>query len=85
MDNGILHISGKKKKSQSTAVGNEAGVKATRIERRRARYMRKFTLPQDSNPEEVKATYKDGVLTVTVAKKMPEVSRKPKTVTIPVS
>lgn len=32
VDNGILHISGKqKKKSQSTAVGNEARVKAIRI------------------------------------------------------
>lgn len=83
MDNGILYISGKKKKGQSAE--NEGGVKAIRIERRRVRYMRKFTLPQDSNPEEVKAIYKDGVLTVTVAKKAPEVSRKPKTVTIPVS
>ncbi|KAH9771171.1 Signal transducer [Citrus sinensis] len=83
VDNGILHISGKKKKGQSAE--NEGGVKAIRIERRRARYMRKFTLPQDLSPEEVKAIYKDGVLTVTVAKKVPEVSRRPKTVTIPVS
>ncbi|KAH9706670.1 Signal transducer [Citrus sinensis] len=73
----------KKKKGQSAE--NEGAVKAIRIERRRARNMRKFTLPQDSNLEEVKAIYKDGVLTVTVAKKVPEVSRKPKTVTIPVS
>lgn len=86
VENGILYISGKKKKSQigQSTAGRE-GVKPMRIERRRARYMRKFTLPDNSNPEDVKATYKDGVLTVTVAKKVPPQSNKPQTVPIPIS
>lgn len=62
------------------------GVKPIRRERRRARYMRKFTLPKNADPENVTATYKDGVLTVVVAKKQAEEApSKPKTITIPVS
>ncbi|KAL2892627.1 17.6 kDa class II heat shock protein [Bienertia sinuspersici] len=64
----------KKKKKQiigepttTTTTGNE-GVKAIRLERRRARYMRKFNLAADANHEDVKAAYKEGVLSITVAK-----------------
>ncbi|KNA03208.1 hypothetical protein SOVF_211400 [Spinacia oleracea] len=72
VENGILHVSGKKKKKQiigepTTTTGNE-GVKVIRIERRRARYMRKFTLSENASHEQVKAAYKDGVLSITVAK-----------------
>ncbi|XP_010691944.1 17.6 kDa class II heat shock protein [Beta vulgaris subsp. vulgaris] len=70
VENGILHVSGKKKKKQiigEPAAGNE-GVKVIRIERRRARYMRKFTLAADASHEDVKAAYKDGVLSITVVK-----------------
>lgn len=78
VENGILHVSGKKKKKQiigepTTTTGNE-GVKVLRIERRRARYMRKFTLAADANYEDVKAAYKDGVLSITVAKKNKKLS-----------
>ncbi|XP_021754977.1 17.6 kDa class II heat shock protein-like [Chenopodium quinoa] len=72
VEKGILHVSGKKKKKQiigePTTTGNE-GVKVIRIERRRARYMRKFTLSADANHEDIKAAYKDGVLSIIVAKK----------------
>ncbi|XP_042484742.1 17.1 kDa class II heat shock protein-like [Macadamia integrifolia] len=89
VENGVLHVAGKKKKAASVAkaAGTGAGkeVKPIRIERRRARYMRKFTLPQDANQEDVKATYRDGVLTVNVAKKPREETVLPKTVSIPVS
>lgn len=48
--------------------------------------MRKFTLPKNADPENVTATYKDGVLTVVVAKKQAEEApSKPKAITIPVS
>ncbi|KAJ8430438.1 hypothetical protein Cgig2_025865 [Carnegiea gigantea] len=64
---GGLHVTGKKKKQQ---MGE--GVKVLRVERRRARYMRKFTLPADASHEDVKATYKDGVLSITVSKIPPQ-------------
>ncbi|KAJ4958305.1 hypothetical protein NE237_025416 [Protea cynaroides] len=87
VENGILHVAGKKKKvAAGKAAGTEVGgMKPIRIERRRARYMRKFTLPQDANQEDVKATYRDGVLTVNVAKKPKEETAKPNTVSIPIS
>ncbi|CAO2835175.1 unnamed protein product [Amaranthus hypochondriacus] len=69
VENGILHVSGKKKKKQiiGEPINNE-GVKVIRIERRRARYMRKFILAEDASSQDVKATYKDGVLSITVVK-----------------
>ncbi|KAH9309953.1 hypothetical protein KI387_037864, partial [Taxus chinensis] len=66
VENNILHIAGKKKKKKQQ-FGPE--IKIIRLERRRARYMRKFTLPGDANVEDINAAYKDGVLTVTVAKR----------------
>lgn len=47
--------------------------------------MRKFTLPEDANEEDIKATYKDRVLTVVVAKKPPAEVEKPKSMTILIS
>ncbi|XP_074263116.1 17.3 kDa class II heat shock protein-like [Silene latifolia] len=70
VENGILHVTGKKTKMQMKAGnGDDGEVKAIRIERRRARYMRKFTLPNDATHEHVKATYQDGVLSISVSKK----------------
>ena len=68
VENGILHVSGKKKKQMIGEPTNKEGVKVIRIERRRARYMRKFILPDDAFSQDVKATYKDGVLSITVVK-----------------
>ncbi|KAG9454494.1 hypothetical protein H6P81_007398 [Aristolochia fimbriata] len=83
VEDGVLHGAGKKKKKKIGEAEKE-GAKAMRIERRRAKYLKKFTLPLDADSEDVKPTYKDGVLTVTVAKKHLEETPKPKTVTIPV-
>jgi len=80
VEHNILHVAGKKKKPQL-----HPEVKVIRMERRRARYMRKFSLPRDSNLEDIKASYKDGVLTVTVAKRQPPEAEKPKSFTIPIS
>ncbi|KAK9742698.1 hypothetical protein RND81_03G191900 [Saponaria officinalis] len=70
VENGILHVTGKRKKQQTTNNDDEGVVKVIRIERRKARYMRKFSLPQDAAHEHVNATYKDGVLSITVSKKL---------------
>lgn len=82
-ENGLLHVVGTGKKGKE---GDKEGVKAIRIERRKTRYFRKFKLPKDANPEDVNASYKDGVLTVVVTKKPDEEApSKPKSITIPVS
>lgn len=71
---GVLTISGKRETSAPE------GYKAQRRERRGYQFSRSFTLPEDADAEHVGATMKNGVLTVTVAKR-PEV--KPRQ--IPVS
>lgn len=38
-------------------------------ERRSAAFSRRFTLPEDINPEKVEANFKNGVLTVTIPRK----------------
>ena len=53
-----------------------------RVERSYGSFARSFTLPNTVNPENVKAEYKDGVLTLTLAKRE---EAKPKTIKIQVS
>ena len=54
VENNILHIVGKKKKTEQLNLE----VKVIRMERQMARYVRKFNFPKDSNLEDIKATYK---------------------------
>ena len=56
-----------------------------RMERWRARYIRKYSFPRDSNLEDIKATYKDGLLIFTMAKSHPSEGEIPKSVTISIS
>lgn len=52
-----------------------------RMERSRGAFERKFWLPKNANGEEIKASVKDGVLTVLLAKKKPV---EPKVVSVEV-
>ncbi len=66
--------------TMSTAHDEEKNEKAPeagwmRRERRSFRFSRSFALPEDTDQESVKATFKDGLLTVVVAKK-PETAPK---------
>lgn len=63
----ILNISGERKRNEK----EEAEVKYIRMERRVGKFMRKFTLPADSNLEAISAVCQDGVLTVNVPKLPP--------------
>jgi len=64
MENGTLTLRGERKfESQKTEGGWH------RLERSYGTFERAFTLPETVNPEEVKADYKNGVLTVTLPKK----------------
>jgi HSP20 family protein len=60
---GVLSISGEKKEQEER---KEKGFLLS--ERRYGAFERQIALPNDVDPEEIKAQFKDGVLTVTLAK-----------------
>jgi HSP20 family protein len=63
VENGVLVISGERKLEKE-----EKGKKYHRIERAYGSFVRSFDLPDDANAEKVNAEFKDGLLTVHVAK-----------------
>jgi len=71
---GSLVISGERKFESTDANGD-----ASRSERYFGRFQRALELPKPVNPNEVNATYKDGILTVTLAKTE---ESKPKQITV---
>jgi HSP20 family protein len=68
VDNGVLSIRGEKKQEKE-----EKGKKFHRIERHYGSFSRSFTLPDNVDASAIKATFKDGVLNVT----LPKSSKKP--------
>jgi len=77
VENGTLTLKGERKFEESVN-----GKAYHRIERSYGSFVRAFTLPDTVDAEKVKADYKNGVLTITLAKK--EVA-KPRTVNIEVT
>jgi HSP20 family protein len=63
VENGVLAISGERKFEKE-----EKGKKYHRIERAYGSFVRSFGLPDDADAEKVNADFKDGILTVHVAK-----------------
>ena len=72
VDNGVLTVSGERKDENKTE-----GDVFTRREFHYGSFMRTFTLPDDVDGEKVSASYKNGLLSITVAKNE-EAKRKPK-------
>jgi len=66
-DENILSISGEKKSPESE------NIKKTRNERFFGNFERNFQLPDNVTGENIKASYENGILTITVPKKKPEV------------
>jgi HSP20 family protein len=62
-DDNVIVISGERKR--------EFGVKYLRMERRVGNLMRKFVLPENANSDAISAVCQDGLLSVTVQKKLP--------------
>ena len=60
----VLQISGERNREEE-----QKNDKWHRVERSHGKFRRRFRLPKKAKVEEVKATIKSGVLTVTVAKK----------------
>jgi HSP20 family protein len=63
IENGLLTIAGERKAEQEQSIR-----RVHRIERSYGAFLRSFELPGDVDPEQVEATFKDGVLSVTVGK-----------------
>jgi len=63
VENGVLTISGERKFEKE-----EKKKKYHRVERGYGTFMRTFTLPDDSDPNKVKAEFKNGLLTVHLPK-----------------
>lgn len=79
-DENVLTIRGKRKRE-----ANDEDTKYIRMERKPAKYLRKFVLPSDANLDAISALSEDGVLTVTVPKVPPPEPQKPRTIAIPVN
>ena len=76
IDNGVLTIKGERKQEKE-----EKGKKFHRIERHYGSFYRSFTLPANVDESAVKATFKDGMLTLSIPKTE---EAKPKTVNVKV-
>jgi HSP20 family protein len=66
LDNGVLSLSGERRDERNTQGQGE--VQQARRERRQGRFHRRFILPDTANAENVKATGRNGVLEVVIAK-----------------
>jgi len=77
LDDGMLTITGDRKFENE-----ENGKKYHRVERAYGSFVRTFSLPDDASPGKVKAEFKEGVLTVRLAK---DEKAKPRQVEINVS
>jgi HSP20 family protein len=64
LENSLLTVRGERKMESETKEENYH-----RIERRYGSFTRSFTLPNTVNPEEVKAAYAKGVLTISLGKR----------------
>jgi HSP20 family protein len=73
VDRGLLVISGERK-SQLPPTDERTGVYAT--ERFTGAFRRVVSLPDDADPNRVDATYRDGVLRITVAKRESSLPRR---------
>ena len=78
LENGVLSIRGEKQTEKETG----KGTKRHRTERFHGTFARSFTLPDAVKAEKVDASYKDGVLSLTIPKAE---EAKPKSIDIKVS
>jgi HSP20 family protein len=76
VQDGVLAIEGERQQ-----VKEEKGKRFHRIEREYGRFVRRFALPSEVNPDTVRAEFKDGVLSVALPK-APDA--KPRTIDIKV-
>jgi HSP20 family protein len=68
IENGTLTLSGEKKKESFS----EKNTNVLNSERAFGKFERKFSMPDDVNPDEVKASFENGLLRIIVSKVLPE-------------
>jgi len=68
LDNGVLSLSGERHDEKSAHGTQENGLQQQRTERRMGRFYRRFILPDTADAENVKATGRNGVLDISIAK-----------------
>ncbi|MBK1727125.1 Hsp20/alpha crystallin family protein [Halorhodospira neutriphila] len=71
MDNGMLTIKGQRESDES-----ESGPDWKRVERVRGTFFRRFTLPENVDPEGIQARSRNGVLEVRVPKRQEEPAKR---------
>ena len=80
LDNGVLSLGGERRDSvRADASGENASALQQRNERRLGRFHRRFVLPDTADAENVKASGRDGVLSVSIAKQQ---KAKPRRITV---
>jgi HSP20 family protein len=83
VEDGVLTVHGERKFSRSADNSNsETKKRLLRVERSFGSFSRSFSLPEDVDSSKVEATYKDGVLTVRIAK---DEKRSPKAVEVKIN
>ncbi len=70
---GVLSVTGERKASFAASEAN--GGRVHRLERLQGKFERSFKLPEDADADNVSASFKDGVLALSIARR-PEVQRK---------
>ena len=68
LEDGVFTLSGEKKNN----VDEKDEVKVLTNERTFGKFERKFELPEDINPDDVKANFDNGLLNIIIAKSIPE-------------
>ncbi len=66
VEDGVLTIRGERKRPEA-----DDNTQTYRLERRHGRFARTFRLPENANPDEIKAKYENGVLDLRLAKHAP--------------
>ena len=77
VEDGVLYISGARHLEKE-----EKGKRYHRVERAYGSFTRTFSLPEDADPEQVNAEFKDGILSVHVGK---DKNARPKAIEVKVS
>ncbi|KAF8040644.1 hypothetical protein BT93_B2770 [Corymbia citriodora subsp. variegata] len=87
----MLVVSGERKREKEKDLkdqkdGDGGGLlRYIKMERRLGKYLKKFVLPENADPEKITAAYQDGVLTVTVEKRPPPEPKKPKSIEVQIA
>lgn len=77
VENGVLNISAETKEERE-----EEGKNYTRQEFSYNAFSRSFTLPENTSEEKIGAKYEDGILKLTLAKKVPAAPQKRKAIAV---